>query len=173
MKVETLLWLFPVVFMVHDFEEIIMIPSWMRKNREIILARFPQIGKRLLSRFGNLSGPGFSVAVLEEFLLISLLTFLSVRYSLFNLWTGLMLVFWLHLFVHVIQFLIFRAYIPAIVTALLSILYCAYALVFVIHHGLVSGSITAIWFVIFAVAFAVNLAFAHRLGRWVNKFLVE
>jgi hypothetical protein len=173
MKVETLLWLLPVVFMIHDFEEIIMISSWMEKNRAVILARFPKLGKRLLSQFGNLSGPGFSVAVFEEFLLISLLTFLAVENSWYNLWTGLMLVFLLHLLVHAAQFLVFRKYIPAVFTSLLGMLYCFYALTFMSRHGLIAWPETAKWFAIFAVAFAVNLAFAHRLGKLANKLLVE
>ena len=172
MKVETLLWLLPIVFMIHDFEEIIMIPSWMERNRAVILARFPKLGKRLLSQFGSLSGPGFSVAVLEEFILISLLTLLAVENNCYNLWTGLMLVFFLHLFMHVGQFLVFRKYIPAIVTSLLSIIYCIYALRFMSSHDLILWAETAKWFGIFAVVFVLNLAFAHRLGKLVNKLLV-
>ena len=173
MKVETLLWLLPVVFMIHDFEEIIMIPSWMERNRAEILARFPKLGKRLLSQFGNLSGPGFSVAVLEEFVLISVMTLLAVENSWYNLWTGLMLAFFLHLFMHVGQFLVFQKYIPAIVTSLLSMIYCLYALKLMSDHGLIVWQETAKWFAFFIVIFILNLSFAHRLGKLVNKLLVE
>lgn len=171
MKVETLLWLLPIVFMIHDFEEIIMIPSWMERNRGEILARFPKLGKRLLSQFGSLYGPGFSVAVLEEFVLISILTLVSVENNWYNLWAGLMLVFFLHLFVHVAQFLVFRKYIPAIVTSLLSMIYCFYTLTFLSRHGLIIWPEIAKWFAIFAIALALNLAFAHRLGKLINKVI--
>ena len=164
MKVETLLWLLPIVFMIHDFEEIIMIPSWMERNRAVILARFPKLGKRLLSQFGSLSGPGFSVAVLEEFILISLLTLLAVENNCYNLWTGLMLVFFLHLFMHVGQFLVFRKYIPAIVTSVLSMIYCLYALNFMVVHKLIFWPDVMKWFVIFLILVALNLMIASSLG---------
>jgi hypothetical protein len=143
----------------------------MERNRAELLARFPKLGKRLLSQFGDLPGPGFSIAVLEEFVLISILTLVSVENNWYNLWTGLMLVFFLHLLVHVGQFLTFRKYIPAIATSFLSMIYCCYALKFMNDHGLIVWLETAKWFAIFAVAFALNLAFAHRLGKLVNKVI--
>ena len=32
MKIETILYLLPLVFMLHDFEEIVMMKSWLARN---------------------------------------------------------------------------------------------------------------------------------------------
>lgn len=29
-------WLFPIIFMIHDFEEIVMINAWQQKNKQYI-----------------------------------------------------------------------------------------------------------------------------------------
>jgi hypothetical protein len=36
MKIETLMWLLPIIFMFHDFEEIIMMKIWLKKNLPVL-----------------------------------------------------------------------------------------------------------------------------------------
>ena len=40
-KIETLMWLLPIVFMLHDFEEIIMFKPWMNANCAALEKRLP------------------------------------------------------------------------------------------------------------------------------------
>jgi hypothetical protein len=40
-KLETLMWLLPIVFMFHDFEEIIMFKPWMNANYAALEKRLP------------------------------------------------------------------------------------------------------------------------------------
>ena len=40
-SVETLIWLFPITFLIHDFEEIIFVEAWFKKYYERILPRVP------------------------------------------------------------------------------------------------------------------------------------
>ena len=35
------LYLLPIVFMIHEFEEIIMLPTWLDKNKAMLYMRFP------------------------------------------------------------------------------------------------------------------------------------
>ena len=42
-----ILLLFPIIFMIHEFEEIIMIEKWMNKNRSDFDRRFPRIAQRM------------------------------------------------------------------------------------------------------------------------------
>lgn len=37
------LYLLPIVFMIHEFEEIIMLPTWLDKNKAMLYMRFPFI----------------------------------------------------------------------------------------------------------------------------------
>jgi len=50
----TIIWLLPIVFMIHDFEEIIFFKSWMNKNKDYLIEKFPKISKHFLPRFVNL-----------------------------------------------------------------------------------------------------------------------
>lgn len=72
-----ILFLFPIVFMIHEFEEIIMVEKWMRKHRDELSERFPIMTKRLewLTRIDTRS---FTVIVAEEFLIVSTLTVTSI-----------------------------------------------------------------------------------------------
>ena len=66
----------PVVFMLHDFEEIIMFKPWLVKNREELKSRFPKFENSLTKRsYFEYSTSAFAVAVMNEFALISLVTF--------------------------------------------------------------------------------------------------
>ena len=43
-----LICLFPVVFMLHDFEEIIMQQRWMERNADELSRRFPVLRKQIM-----------------------------------------------------------------------------------------------------------------------------
>jgi hypothetical protein len=46
-KIETLMWSLPIVFMFHDFEKIIMFKPWINENRVSLTKHFPKLGARL------------------------------------------------------------------------------------------------------------------------------
>ena len=58
---ENLLWLFPVIFMLHEMEEIIGFGPWLDKNQSI-LGKYP----RIAAAYKHFSPSGFAMAVLEE-----------------------------------------------------------------------------------------------------------
>jgi hypothetical protein len=128
MTTETLLWLFPSVFMLHEFEEIIGFRPWWERNRAELLNRFPRTGQRLRRLYDPLSTSAFAFAVAEEFVLVSVLTFLSVRFGWTALFAGLVIAYLIHLGVHIGQWLVWRRYAPMIVTSLLTAPYALYVL---------------------------------------------
>ena len=65
-----LIYLFPIVFMLHDFEEIIMQQRWMERNADELCRRFPVLRKQIM-QLRELSTTGFAIAVAEEFIIIS------------------------------------------------------------------------------------------------------
>ena len=71
MKPETLIWLFPIVFMIHEFEEIIFMRWWIAKNKVHVLNKYPKLGKQVLGQFDAFSTESFSLIVAEEFLIVS------------------------------------------------------------------------------------------------------
>ena len=157
MKMETLMWLLPVIFMFHDFEEIILMKPWFAKNSRDLQQRFPLVASRLLPHFESLSTSSFALAVERE---------------LYALWTGVLLVFFFHLIVHLLQFALYRKYVPVITTSLLSIPYCLFALYFLNSHNVMDWSNITRWTIIAAVVAVSNLVFVHwlaaRFEKWLN-----
>jgi len=164
-----IVWLLPIIFMIHDFEEIIFFKSWIEKNKENLSEKFPKLSKRFIGRFENLSVQAFSVAVAEEFVLLSLVTVLSIVFESYLFWFGIFMGFFIHLLVHLIQWVAFRKYIPAIYTSLISIAYCIFSLNFILKNKLFEINEILIWtFVGFCIV-ALNLLFAHKLAELFDK----
>lgn len=41
LNVQKLIWLFPIIFIIHDFEEIILIEKWLHHNCHKLYERLP------------------------------------------------------------------------------------------------------------------------------------
>ena len=52
-----LLWSLPAMFLLHDAEEVLFLPPWLRRNRELLVRRFPQLARRMLLHFDGISPP--------------------------------------------------------------------------------------------------------------------
>lgn len=115
--------LLPVLFMIHDFEEIIMFRKWLTQNSTDISNRFPKL-RTILARANAISTPAFTLAVAEEFVLLVVISFSAVYYSYYYLWLAAFMAFFLHLFIHISQCLVFRRYIPGIITSVLLVPVC-------------------------------------------------
>jgi hypothetical protein len=107
--------------MIHDFEEILFIEPWLLRNKQKLKRKFPKLSSKVLAQFEKLSTAGFAMVVAEEFVLLSIITYLSILREQYFLWFGLFMAFSIHLVMHIIQWLIFRSYIPCIVTAVLAL----------------------------------------------------
>lgn len=129
MKIETMMWLLPIVFMLHDFEEIIMIRPWLDLNRQGLFTRFPRLAKLIFPHYDTISTSSFAFAVMLLFILIAAVTFIAVEYEYYALWIGVYLIFFVHLLVHIISAIVYKKYVPVIITSVLSCIYCVYVAV--------------------------------------------
>ncbi|MBL8094373.1 MAG: HXXEE domain-containing protein [Anaerolineales bacterium] len=163
----------PVVFMLHDFEEIIMFEPWLRKYRDEVRRRFPPLDRILRAHHDRLSTPAFAVAVLHEFVLVAGITFAALALGWQGLWFGAFAAFGLHLLVHIGQWLIFRKYVPCVATSLLALPYCGYVLVRFLGVTAMSAGELLIWTLVglalTAVSFPSAFALAARFERWINR----
>ena len=165
MKTELLMWLFPVVFMVHEFEEIIFVRRWIDRNREELARRFPRLSARMLPLLERISTASFAFVVAEEFILVSLVTFGAYWFSNYALFIGMVIGYGLHLAVHVLQFFMFRRYIPAILTSVLTGVYVLYAVYYFYVNGLMPVPDVVIFTVAAVVVLVLNLALMHKLAE--------
>ena len=80
-KVQNMFWLFPIIFMFHEMEEIIGLRIWLDKNRDIVRKY-----NKVSMLYQNFSNEGFSIAVLEEYLLCIIITCISIFFKTYIVW---------------------------------------------------------------------------------------
>ena len=173
MDIKLLIALLPFVFVIHDFEEIIMFVPWLKKNREEVKRRFPRIDNILRKNHDALSTSAFAVAVLHEFLIIAIITYLSLYFDSYHWWFGAFAVFSLHLLVHIGQWIIYGKYVPFIIMSILALPYSAYTLIeFLKVTNLTTGQLlfwTMMSIVITIASFFPAFFLATRFENWKNQ----
>lgn len=139
-NLDKMVWMLPMVFFIHDGEEILVMERWLRRNKE-----HPWISKLapVSIRWDKHITLQFTFAVLViGFILtsVTILTALNLEPgSWFNvLFTGLVAVFLLDGVKHVGASVALKAYTPGVITAaLLEIPYGCYALYRFLNEGFV------------------------------------
>ncbi|OUM68128.1 hypothetical protein PIROE2DRAFT_4272 [Piromyces sp. E2] len=112
MEMQKYVWLFPIIFIIHDMEEIIGLGIWLRKNKELLKEKYSFV----IKTYKNFSTEGFSLAVFEELIicvLISLLALVVNNELMWYVWLGGFIGCTIHFVVHIGQSVILRQYIPA------------------------------------------------------------
>lgn len=159
-------WLFPIVFMLHELEEIIGFKLWLEKNRDVV-ERYP----RLRRLHQNFSIEGFAVAVLEEYLLCIVITGASLYFNSYIVWLGAFIAFSIHLFFHLIQSLLLRRYIPCLVSSILLLPISIIIIGKVIEDLDYEPSTIIISSILCLLAILLNLVFAHKIMALVTARL--
>ncbi|KQL52426.1 hypothetical protein AN964_01955 [Heyndrickxia shackletonii] len=117
-----LVWLFPIIFAIHDFEEIIVVEKWIAKNKQDLVHKLPKRAKNFFEKNFAMKTDQFSIVVFAEFIIISLATlfvFLN-GFTGFYKWfyLGLFAVLFLHSFTHIGQAILLRRYTPGVITSI-------------------------------------------------------
>ena len=158
------IWIFPVLFMFHDMEEVVGIKPWLEKNMDEITSRFPA-AKKLLSAYKGITTEGFALAVYEELIVLMVVCALfEITGAEFvrGIWFGGLIGFTLHLVIHIFQAAAIRRYIPALVTSVLSLP----PSILLLMHSYQPMKLAAIaGAVLGAVGVGANLKLAHKIMR--------
>lgn len=165
-ELELIISLFPIVFMIHEFEEIICFKPWVTKNGSWLTNKYPKFAKPL-THLGQFSVPAFSIAVLEEFILVSITTVLALTLHWYSVWIAVFTAFAFHILLHIVQWVAIRRYIPVIITSLLSLPYLIWGLNKIFNEF--SVSLIVICFVIGLLTAIINLFLAHKLASQYDK----
>ncbi len=173
-KLELIMAFLPVVFMVHEYEEIIMLRCWLGSNRNELKRRFPKFEQFLAHRrHFDYSTATFAIGTAHEFLLISAISFCSVWLGAYQWWFAAFAGYSIHLIVHLAQWAIYRKYIPVIITTILTLPYCVYAFVENAKASILSPLQMLLWAVIGIVLTVLSLLSAfllmNRVQKWLNK----
>lgn len=111
--------LFPSLFMLHELEEIIWMPSFVKK----LSAQFPD--NRILSYYTPFA---FNAIVLEQFLILMTSLYLSYHFNNYSIYASIIIAYIYHVFGHLIQTIILRRYVPGSLTGILTSLFSLYYL---------------------------------------------
>lgn len=118
--------MFPIAFIFHDFEEIILGEPWLRKHAVKIKARIkkraPDFLARQMSAALDKSATELSLSISLIFCLTFLATFLAIEYSYYSLFLLASSMFFLHGFVHLGQAIVLRRYTPALITSVVIVI---------------------------------------------------
>lgn len=151
-------WLFPLLFIVHDMEEIIMSKSWCKKG-------FGQHIPLPITPFGNTkSTAGMAVGVFEELILWIFATLMGNISGYYGLWYGLLAANIVHLILfHIILLpLSYRHYVPGEITAWLTLIPCCYILKLA-QNVLKYSAVSVIIWVMVGIVFAfINMKILHK-----------
>src|SRR6266498_3312040 len=166
MNIQTLMMLFPVVFMFHDFEELCFLESWIRKNADYLRNTF--IGKNWLTLEGY-STSAIGIGIMMMFLFVSATSILSVMFNLYALFFAAMIVFAIHNLFHIVQPILLRRYIPAMGSSIITLPYSLYVLSSMNQLNLLVWRDAATVSVLFGALTFTYLAVAGRIGFWIDK----
>ena len=162
--------LLPILFIIHDMEEIIGFERFYKKNGDLF-EKFPKI----TMRFKGVKADAFALAVYEEFIPffgVSLLAYYFPNKILYALWFGIFLSLTGHFIVHIGHTVYLRKYIPSFATSLICLpisvsilLRCAKVMTFDV--------LTIVTIIISILLMIANLRFAHAVAHFVNKQVTE
>ena len=103
--------LFPSLFMLHELEEIVWMPSFIKK----ISIQYPN--NRILSYYTPFA---FNAIVLEQFLILLLSLFLSYQFSNYTIYATIVIAYIYLIFGHLIQTIVLLKYVPGLLTGILT-----------------------------------------------------
>jgi hypothetical protein len=170
----TLIWVFPIAFMFHDFEEILFWELWLSKNSAEIRNRVPAFLTRQVDAIVGKSTAQFSFPVLLIFGLTALSSFLAVEYEAYGLFLMASGAFFLHGFMHIGQAIALRRYIPAVMTSTLIVI--PYGLVLygrLISDGIVDISGLLTYFLFAVVLILPLILIMHKAGEYLYRKMVD
>ena len=114
MSIVQFYFVFPALFMLHELEEIVWMPSFVKK----ISAQFPD--NLILSYYTPFA---FNAIVLEQFLILLLSLFLSYWFNNYTIYATIVIAYIYHIFGHLIQTVVIRKYVPGLLTGILTSLF--------------------------------------------------
>jgi len=158
--------------MIHDFEEIVMIKAYQKRN-EAYIQTLKTEGKYIPFGFEGTT-PVFSIAVAIEFITFSVISLLSVIFDFYYVWYLFFLGYTAHFFFHIKMWISFKKYVPATVTSILFLpisCYFVYKISIMLDYSLLTFLLSIVFSSILTAAW---IYIAHKLmktfGAWLGKY---
>lgn len=161
-------WLFPILFMLHDMEEIIGFSGWIQRNIEMLQKRYYKIYKT----YEYCSTEGMALAILEEYIICIIISIIAIKMDFYYLWIGGFIAYTLHLFIHILQSIVIRKYIPALASSIVCLPISIYIIIKCINIISAPMYMLIIFSIIGIIIVYLNLKIAHLIMNKYTKWLI-
>lgn len=118
----SLYWLFPILFMTHEIEEIIFLPRFVERLKW-------NNSNKVIEKIPSISSFQFTIIVIEQLILIIILSFYCYMNNNISLYIALIIVYIVHILIHYIQAIVIKKIIPGFYMGTLSSIVLAYLLI--------------------------------------------
>lgn len=155
MDLYSFLLLFPSIFMLHEFEEILLFPRFMRRN--------PKLQQQFLA--SAFTPFRFNAIVCQEFILLLIVLGLSIYFESFDFYITVIIAYIYHVIGHIFQSIFLRQYIPGVLSGIITSGYCAYQMydVVSVNHWLLAYSFITLLLIL------VNIAVSFKILQMLQK----
>ena len=157
-------WMLPILFILHDFEEMIIMPLWkIRHHQKLATFRKPFFGSVTKSS-------AFAVGVLEEFVILLFISgFCQLTHNNL-LYLSFVIAYTAHFIIHYIMCLQFRGYVPGVVTVTIEL---PMVLMIISHYWLYDVSLlSVVVYLLLAMIIAfTNLKIMHLIMPKIQTHL--
>lgn len=119
-RLNRIIFLFPIMFILHDGEEILTMANWIKTNTSYLYGKVPEQLHFVIDSV-QMTTLEIAIAVLVELIILSVVTILFVRAKHVSIWanlyTAIITIFFLNSFTHIFQSIVYGGYTPGVVTA--------------------------------------------------------
>lgn len=118
-----IVWVLPIIYMLHDFEEIIMVEAWGKRYHDALNKTFPKKQPFGLNYMHSHRTATLSTGIYALYTFFVIVSFCSALLNRYFLWYSAMLVITIHFILpHVILSIKFKHYVPGLITAILFLI---------------------------------------------------
>ena len=157
-----------VLFMIHEFEEIIFIKKFIEKNK---IVKHMKNELFLKKKENYPSTETISLMIAEEFIISSILLFIASEFNIYEIVLSLFIVYIVHLILHMYDAVKYRKFSPGSRTSFVIFPLGILIIWNIILNTEINLFILILCVVIIGFLLISNLLFLHRTSRKINKYL--
>lgn len=157
-----------VLFIIHEFEEIIFIKKFIEKNK---IVKHMKNELFLKKKENYPSTETISLMIAEEFIISSILLFIASEFNIYEIVLSLFIVYIVHLIPHMYDAVKYRKFSPGSRTSFVIFPLGILIIWNIILNTEINLFILILCVVIIGFLLISNLLFLHRTSRKINKYL--
>ena len=157
-----------VLFMIHEFEEIIFIKKFIEKNKVVKDMK----NELFLKKKANYpSTETISLMIAEEFIILSTLLFIASEFSMYEIVLSLFIVYIVHLLPHIYDALRYRKFSAGSRTSFIIFPLGILIIWNIILNKKIHLVILILCVIIIGFLMILNLLFLHKISKKIDKYL--